>query len=208
MFSSNDVTSYLIKLYTMKKVLIIALALAPIFGFAQRTSGDSGVTSREAARTAGDARTAADVRTADPGRSAAAPIVDLPIYYGEIVAVEQQGRLMVRLNFENSTRMLIADKDVRSQVEELSKTRFETVLEVLNTCSAMGWKLVSSYESEGRNGKAQYFVIGKPTLMTMPPTGDKKEMMDKERAAGTTAPTTTPATGGKADPKSAGGRGK
>ena len=171
MFSSNDVTSYLIKLYTMKKVLIIALALAPIFGFAQRTSGDSGVTSREAARTAGDARTAADVRTADPGRSAAAPIVDLPIYYGEIVAVEQQGRLMVRLNFENSTRMLIADKDVRSQVEELSKTRFETVLEVLNTCSAMGWKLVSSYESEGRNGKSEYFVRGNPTLMAMPPAG-------------------------------------
>jgi hypothetical protein len=61
---------------------------------------------------------------------------------------------------------------------------------------------------DGRNGKAQYFVIGKPTLMTMPPTGDKKEMMDKERAAGTTAPGTTPATGGKTDPKAAGGRGK
>jgi len=191
----------------MKKLLIIALAFAPVFGFAQRTSGDSGVTSRDAARTAGD------TRTADPGRTGVAPVVDLPIYYGEIVAVEQQGRTMVRLNFENSTRMLIADKDVRSQVEELSKTRFESVLEVLNTCSAMGWKLVSTYEIDGRNGKSQYFVIGKPTLMTMPPTGDKKEMMDKERAAGTTAPGTTapgttPATGGKTDPKAAGGRGK
>jgi hypothetical protein len=208
MFSSNDVTSYLIKLYTMKKVLIIALALAPIFGFAQRTSGDSGVTSRDAARAAGDTRTAADARTADPGRSAAAPNVDLPIYYGEIIATEQQGRMSVRLNFEANTRMLIADKDVRNQVEELSKTRFESVLEVLNTCSAMGWKLVSTYESEGRNGKVQFFVIGKPTLMTMPPTGDKKEMLDKQRATGTATPETTPATGGKTDPKPAGGRGK
>jgi hypothetical protein len=184
----------------MKKVLIIALALAPVFGFAQRTSGDSGMTGRDASRTA------ADARTADPGRTA--PTVDLPIYYGEIVAVEQQGRTMVRLNFENNTRMLISDKVVRNQVEELSKTRFESVLEVLNTCSAMGWKLVSTYETDGRNGKSQYFVIGKPTLMTTPPTGDKKEMMDKQRAAGTTTPEGTPATGGKTDPKAAGGRGK
>ncbi|MFM1930742.1 MAG: hypothetical protein RL226_45 [Bacteroidota bacterium] len=85
-------------------------------------------------------------------------------YYGEVLVIDQQGRQIVRVNFDGATTAALMDKTVLDEIEKLRKTSFENILQAINTVSLMGWKVGDSFTVETRQGKEIHILISKDQM--------------------------------------------
>lgn len=122
----------------MKKILILMLALAPAFAFAQdrNVAPDKGVQSRPGS-----------------GGEVASTI------YAEFIAFDQQGRTIVRMTMDKSAQKIVTDKRALAEMSTLADQVFGSVIEALNAASLKGWKLVANYTTEGKTGRIDHFII-------------------------------------------------
>lgn len=141
----------------MKKIVLILLIAVPTLVFGQRDRN-----TEMAGKTAPTRVEATDSN---------------PIYFfGEIITMDQQGRTIVRVSFDDTAKNLVGDKDVRVEIDDLARTRFNTLMEALNAASSLGWSLVTTYESESKNSKMTHFVISrKVASMATPALGVRKD---------------------------------
>lgn len=109
----------------------------------------------------------------------------IPKVYGEIMMVEQQGRPVVRVMFDSASGKLIQDKQMRIDMEALKSYRFESVLEAINTLSALGWTIGDSYVWETRTGSELHISFSKNSPKMLTPDLTKK---DAGKDAGKEAP--------------------
>lgn len=93
----------------------------------------------------------------------------VPKVYGEILMSEQQGRPIVRVIFDAASGKLITDKQMRIDMEALRSYKFDSVLEAMNTLSAMGWEIGDSYIWETRTGNELHIAFSKESPKMMAP---------------------------------------
>ncbi len=142
----------------MKRVLILMLLAVPMMTMAQKPKTVTReVNSREAVKE------------------------DVPKVFGEIMMSEQQGRPIVRVIFDSKTGKLIQDKQMRIDMDALRSYKFDSLLEAVNTLSAMGWEIGESYIWETRTGNELHIAVCKespkmmaPDLTTKVAGGDKE----------------------------------
>lgn len=149
----------------MKKILILMLALAPVFAFAQEKgaapTADRGVKSR-------------------PGGDGFASTI-----YAEFIAFDQQGRTIVRMTIDKDSQKVVTDKNVLVEMAKLSDRVYGSVIEALNAASAKGWKLVSHYTTEDKNGRVDHFIIANEIAEEVP-TREGAQMRNPVPAGGDT----------------------
>lgn len=146
----------------MKRVLILMLLVVPMMTLAQKPKTvTKQVNSRDAV------------------------VKDVPRVFGEIMMIEQQGRPVVRVIFDSKSGKLIQAKQMRIDMDALRAYRFESVLEAVNTMSAMGWQIGSSYVWEARTGNELHIAVSKkaPKMLTPDLT-----LKDTKGGAGKEAP--------------------
>ncbi|MFT5921502.1 MAG: hypothetical protein ACI8TS_000832 [Flavobacteriales bacterium] len=110
---------------------------------------------------------------------------DVPKVFGEIMMTEQQGRPVVRVIFDSKSGKLIQGKQMRIDMDALRSYRFESVLEAVNSMSAMGWEVGSSYVWETRTGNELHIAVSKDAPKMLPPDLTSKETKE---GAGKEAP--------------------
>ncbi len=132
----------------MKKILILMLALAPVFAFAQE---------RGAAPTADRG-----VKSRSGGGESAGTI------YAEFIAFEQQNRTIVRMTIDKEAQKVVTDKNTLVGMTKLADRVYGSVIEALNAASAQGWKLVANYTTEDKNGTVQHFIIANEVASEAP----------------------------------------
>lgn len=136
----------------MKRVLMLVLLALPVMAMAQKpTKSTRSLNSQEVSTTS------------------------IPKLYGEIMMTEQQGRPVVRIIFDSASGKLIQDKQMRIDMEALKSYRFGSVLEAVNTLSAMGWTIGESYVWEARTGNELHIAFSKPSPKMMTPDLTKKD---------------------------------
>jgi sporulation-control protein spo0M len=82
-------------------------------------------------------------------------------YFGEVLIIDQQGRQIIRVNFDGNTGSAVSDKELRIEMENLKKTSFESVLQAVNTASLLGWKIGESFTIETKQGKEIHILMSK-----------------------------------------------
>ena len=81
--------------------------------------------------------------------------------YLSMALTENQGRVSVKLDFGKTISEIITDKMILVEIEELSKMRFDSVIEAMNTLASYGWELEESYTFETRTGALTFIVFAK-----------------------------------------------
>ena len=143
----------------MKKLIMILMLALPVVAFAQKPTKATKTVRSEVAEAA------------------------IPNYYGEILVLNQQGRQIIRVIFDNNTARLIQDKELRVELDNLKKMQWDSVLHAVNTLSALGWQVGDSFETESRTGNEMHLLIykGVPKLMA-PSIEPSKEGANKSGA--------------------------
>ncbi|WP_306641989.1 hypothetical protein [Sanyastnella coralliicola] len=143
----------------MKKLIMILMLALPVVAFAQKPT--------KATKTVRSEATEGTV----------------PNFYGEILVMNQQGRQIIRVIFDNNTSRLIQDKELRVELDNLKKMQWESVLHAINTLSALGWEIGDSFETETRTGTEMHMLVykGVPKLMA-PSIEPSKEGANKSGA--------------------------
>ena len=81
--------------------------------------------------------------------------------YLSMALTENQGRVSVKLDFGKTISGIVTDKMILVEIEELSKMRFNSVIEAMNTLASYGWELEESYTFETRTGALTFIVFAK-----------------------------------------------
>ena len=129
----------------MKKLIVLMLLALPVFAMAQRPQKVTKGTEGEVVMT------------------------NVPKIYCEVYVVEQQGREIVRVVFDNNVGKLIQDKELKVELDNLSKTRFDSVLHAINTLSALGWNIGEIYQMEKRAGVETHILASKEAPKLLKP---------------------------------------
>lgn len=119
----------------MKKLILMLCLAIPMIGFSQTRK-----TTQEM-----DGRVPAEAKT----------------FYGEVLIIDQQGRQIIRVNFDGTTSAAVSDKELRVEMENLKKTSFENVLHAVNTVSLLGWTVGDTFEIDTKQGKEVHILISK-----------------------------------------------
>ena len=89
--------------------------------------------------------------------------------YGEVTLTEFQGQTNVKLNFGKAVRAMTQDKMLIADIDALSKIKFTSVSDALNTLSAYGWNVETTYSIETRTGLVTTMIISKSGVRLVKP---------------------------------------
>jgi len=81
--------------------------------------------------------------------------------YLSMSLTENQGRVSVKLDFGKIISEIVTDKIILLEIEELSRMRFDSVIEAMNSLASYGWELEESYTIETRTGALTYIIFSK-----------------------------------------------
>jgi hypothetical protein len=119
----------------MKKIFLLMMLLVPVLGFSQRDA-QGGLSKEEQQKSSAE-------------------------IYLSMALTENQGRVSVKLDFGKTISEIVTDKMILVEIEELSKMRFDSVIEAMNTLASYGWELEESYSIETRTGALTFIVFAK-----------------------------------------------
>ena len=128
----------------MKRLILIALVCAPMMMMAQ--DRDGGATK--------------------PGAQNGTEL-DLTAnryVYAEIVMTAGAGVTSARIEFGNNYKEILADKSAVVKMEALKAKRYTSAIDALNAMNSAGFKVVSSFTLDTRQGTEAHLIMEKPNL--------------------------------------------
>ena len=147
---------------TMKKIVIILLALAPMVTMAQDIKKANSKTKSKTSKT--DTRTKDKTGKTVEGREEAttqrddAALRNNNYFYSEVSVSQGSSGPMIKLHL-GEYKTIIRDKSLVVGLEEARAKRYNTVAGVLNQLDQLGFEVLTTYESPGRNGKDSRIVL-------------------------------------------------
>ncbi|MCB0762652.1 MAG: hypothetical protein KDC12_14080 [Flavobacteriales bacterium] len=127
----------------MKRLILLALICAPMFMAAQ-------------GRDTGASKPQADVSTVDYSGNRA--------IYAEVVVTTGQGVASARLEFGTDYKEIITNKEDVVKLEALKAKRYGSAIDALNALNSMGFKVVTSFTVDTRQGTEAHIILEKPNL--------------------------------------------
>lgn len=125
----------------MKRLILIALVCAPMMMLAQDREGG-------AVKPGAKNGTEIDVKSNR-------------YIYAEIVVTSGTGVSSSRINFGDNFKTLLADKNDIVQMEALKAKRYPSSIDALNAMNSEGFKVVSSYTTDSRQGTEAHIIMEK-----------------------------------------------
>ena len=144
----------------MKKIVIILLALAPMVTMAQDIKKANSKTKSKTSKT--DTRskdkTGKTVESKETTTQNDAALRNNAYFYSEVSVSQGTSGPMIKLHL-GEYKTIIRDKSLVSGLEQARSKRYNSVAEVLNQLDQLGFEVLTTYESPGRNGKESRIVL-------------------------------------------------
>jgi hypothetical protein len=156
----------------MKKVLILLLAITPLFAFSQDRvrGGDAG--RGDGTRTVGGERGISGER----GRTSQVHI--------EFLLQEQGGRTTIRGVKEDNMRGIADQPDLMEEISDITTRNFGSVAELFNVTSSLGWSLATQYSREVKGQTVTHFILSKPAIVNVANMSGRKSVASGKPASG------------------------
>ncbi len=153
--------------FDMKKLIVLILALAPVFSFAQ----DRAIAAREAAARQQMEREAQDDRFSD--------------IFLEFMVADQGGRQVIRVVKESDILNRLDDKRLQRDLESMAQRTYSTVADLMTYMAASGWAFVTQFELDVRGQRSIRFVFSRRLAISSAMiTGEKTETKEAAGAKG------------------------
>lgn len=152
----------------MKKLLILLLAVSPLFLTAQEDRTTDETKSREERareiQERNESARRAQAQQRRPG-SGVNPNMPTNTVYAELVMTIRDGKTKVEFPMDASLKAAAGREDAEV-LSKLSAQPYESLIAALNAAAKYDWTVVSSYEVELKNAREIHFIISKEVPLT------------------------------------------
>lgn len=147
----------------MKKLLLLLLAVSPLFSIAQERGNAEETKSREERAKEMQERQEAARKSQQGTRPGAVigPNASAMMLYSEIVmTVRSGGKQSVAFTMDASVKEGASERDAQA-LSKLSSNSYDNLVAALNAAAKFDWQIVTSYEVEFKDYREIHFVMSK-----------------------------------------------